>query len=54
MEPGKVYGYSGPVCHCQPMPKYQQPTMSQQVYINPSPYIQEIMNRLKAIEDKLK
>jgi len=25
MEPGKVYGYAGPVCYCNPSPKYQIP-----------------------------
>lgn len=31
MEPGKAYGYSGPVCNCIVPPKYQQP-IGQQPY----------------------
>lgn len=54
MEPGQLYSYAGKICYCPREVKVCRPASQEQrkLHVVP-PYIQEILNKLDAILEKL-
>lgn len=59
-EPGKAYGYAGPICHCLVAPKIQQPMHQQggwggyrQQGMSESNFEYEMRNEIQTLNQKI-